>query len=247
MLQHGSYTLLIDACYDREQFPTLDEAIEWTWASTIEEIEAVTFVLRKFFVLENDVYVQKRIQEELSEYHSKAETNQRIAIDRETKRKENNTNRAKDETKRKQDVNEAPPNHKPLTNNQEPHTKARVCVAIKRIYDAANKSITDMNPDNPILIALIEAGATVGEFTYAAQSCVDAGKGFGYLLGIVKKQREEALKLKIHKGVMPASTSREAGRNIAAKSIFTIENTRHLQGVKSNFLEKENEIKSIAN
>ena len=27
MLQHGSYTLLIDACYDREQFPTLEEAI----------------------------------------------------------------------------------------------------------------------------------------------------------------------------------------------------------------------------
>jgi hypothetical protein len=56
MLQHGAYTLLIDACYDREVFPTLEEAIEWTWASTTEEIEAVTFVLRKFFVLENGIY-----------------------------------------------------------------------------------------------------------------------------------------------------------------------------------------------
>ena len=116
MLQHGSYTLLIDACYDREQFPTLDEAIEWTWASTTEEIEAVQFVLRKFFILENGVYVQTRIQEELSEYRMKAETNKRIALERETNRKEKSTNRAPV-------VNEAPPNHKPITINQEPVVK----------------------------------------------------------------------------------------------------------------------------
>jgi uncharacterized protein YdaU (DUF1376 family) len=27
MLQHGAYTLLIDSCYDREKFPTLEQAI----------------------------------------------------------------------------------------------------------------------------------------------------------------------------------------------------------------------------
>lgn len=116
MLQHGSYTLLIDACYDREAFPTLEQAIEWTWASTTEEIEAVTFVLRKFFTLENGVYVQKRIEEEIAEYHGKAETNRRIAIERETRRKELSTNRART-------VNEAPPNQEPLTKNQEPVLK----------------------------------------------------------------------------------------------------------------------------
>ncbi len=116
MLQHGSYTLLIDACYDREQFPTLEEAIEWTWASTTEEIEAVTFVLKKFFMLEDGRYVQKRIQEEVAEYHGKAETNKRIAIEREAKRKQESTNRAPV-------VNGPPPNHKPITNNQEPLTK----------------------------------------------------------------------------------------------------------------------------
>jgi len=113
MLQHGAYTLLIDACYDREQFPTFDEAIEWTWASTTEEIEAVTFVLRKFFVLEQGVYVQKRIQEELADYLGKAEINKRIAIERETKRKERITVRA-------QTVDESTPNQEPITKNQEP-------------------------------------------------------------------------------------------------------------------------------
>jgi uncharacterized protein YdaU (DUF1376 family) len=114
MLQHGSYTLLIDSCYDRETFPTLEQALEWTWASTEAEIEAVKFVLNRFFTLDKDgCYVQDRILQELLEYHAKADTNKRIAIERETKRKEKSTNR-------EQIVNEPPPNHKPLTINQEP-------------------------------------------------------------------------------------------------------------------------------
>lgn len=116
MLQHGSYTLLIDACYDRERFPTLEEAIDWTWASTTAEVEAVEFVLRKFFTLVDGVYVQERIAEEIAEYHEKSETNKRIAIERETKRKEKGTKRAPS-------VNEPPPNQEPLTINQEPLTK----------------------------------------------------------------------------------------------------------------------------
>jgi uncharacterized protein YdaU (DUF1376 family) len=116
MLQHGAYTLLIDSCYDREKFPTLEEAIEWTWASTEAEIEAVKFVLTRFFKLSDDgQYVQDRILAELLDYHAKADTNKRIALDRETKRKEKVTNRA-------QPVNEAPPNQEPRTINQEPRT-----------------------------------------------------------------------------------------------------------------------------
>jgi len=116
MLQHGAYTLLLDSCYDREVFPTLEDAIEWTWASTKEEIEAVEFVLKKFFLLQNGRYVQNRISEELEKYHANSETNKRIAKEREAKRKENSTKRAPI-------VNEAPPNHKPITNNQEPIIK----------------------------------------------------------------------------------------------------------------------------
>jgi uncharacterized protein YdaU (DUF1376 family) len=116
MLQHGAYTLLIDSCYDRESFPTLEQAIDWTWASTEQEIEAVKFVLSRFFKLgEDGQYVQDRILAELLEYHQKADTNKRIAVERETKRKQNSTNR-------EQVVNEPPPNHKPITINQEPLT-----------------------------------------------------------------------------------------------------------------------------
>jgi len=113
MLQHGAYTLLLDSCYDREQFPTLEMAVDWVWASSEAEIEAVTFVLTKFFVLEDCVYVQHRIKEELDRYQKNSATNKRIARDREAKRKEKST-------KREPNVDEAPPNHKPLTINQEP-------------------------------------------------------------------------------------------------------------------------------
>jgi uncharacterized protein YdaU (DUF1376 family) len=116
MLQHGAYTLLIDSCYDREVFPTLEQALEWTWASTEAEVEAVKFVLSRFFVLDKEgCYVQDRILEELLHYHKNADTNKRIADEREAKRREKRTNR-------EQVVDEAPPNHKPLTINKEPRT-----------------------------------------------------------------------------------------------------------------------------
>jgi uncharacterized protein YdaU (DUF1376 family) len=115
MLQHGAYTLLLDSCYDREQFPTMEEALDWVWASSDQEIEAVKFVLTKFFVQEGDTFIQYRIQDELERYHKNASTNQRIAQEREAKRKEKRTNRA-------QGVNEAPPNQEPVTNNQELET-----------------------------------------------------------------------------------------------------------------------------
>jgi uncharacterized protein YdaU (DUF1376 family) len=114
MLQHGAYTLLIDSCYDRELFPTLEQALEWTWASTEAEVEAVKFVLSRFFVLDKDgCYVQDRILDELLHYQKNADTNKRIADEREAKRRENRT-------KRVQVVDEAPPNQEPLTINHKP-------------------------------------------------------------------------------------------------------------------------------
>jgi uncharacterized protein YdaU (DUF1376 family) len=117
MLQHGAYTLLIDSCYDRELFPTLEQALEWTWASTEAEIEAVKFVLNRFFVLDKDgCFVQDRILDELLHYQKNADTNKRIADEREAKRRENRTNRV-------QLVDEAPPNQEPLTTNHKPKEK----------------------------------------------------------------------------------------------------------------------------
>ena len=137
MLEHGAYTLLMDAIYDREIFPTLDEALDWAWARDDAEVAAIKFVLSKFFTLDGDRYVQKRIQDELDSYKAKAETNARIAKDREAKRKSKhepsrNVNEACEEK------HEPSPNHKPLTNNQEPLTSNQYIYTLDLDYVNAN-------------------------------------------------------------------------------------------------------------
>lgn len=118
LLEHGAYTLLIDACYDRERFPTMSEAIEWAWARTPEEISAVEFVLSRFFTLVDGLYVQDRIREEIEAYQQNAEKNRQIATEREAKRK-NNARTVHGSSPR---VHEPPPNQEPITNNQEPYS-----------------------------------------------------------------------------------------------------------------------------
>lgn len=122
MLEHGAYNQLLDAIYDREEFPTLEQALDWTWARDESEITAVKFVLSKFFEAQEDGrYVQNRIKEELEAYKSKAENNARIAKQREEKRKsKNEASRIVNESC--EEKHEPPPNHKPITNNQEPLT-----------------------------------------------------------------------------------------------------------------------------
>lgn len=121
MLEHGAYTLLIHACYDRERFPTEEDAIDWCWARTDEEKAAVKFVLSKFFDLVNGVYVQNRIQEEIDKYHENAKTNKRIATEREEKRR----NKSRTVHEACASVNEPPPNQEPLTNNHKPVEKEK--------------------------------------------------------------------------------------------------------------------------
>lgn len=118
MLEHGAYTLLMDSCYDREQFPTLEQAYDWCWARSEEEKDAIRFVLEKFFTKEGDVYVQHRIQEEIDKYQENCIINKRIAREREEKRKGV-------KTKRERSVNEAPPNQEPITKNHKPRTKPK--------------------------------------------------------------------------------------------------------------------------
>lgn len=121
MLEHGAYTLLIDACYDRERFPSKEEAMEWCWARTPDEIAAVEFVLSRFFTLEDGTYTQERIADELAKYHENAARNSKIATEREAKR-----------TERARSVHKTPPNQEPLTNNHKPEDKDPALAKLER-------------------------------------------------------------------------------------------------------------------
>lgn len=99
-----------------------------------------------------------------------------------------------------------------------------VCAAIKAEFDLQNKAIMDMSQSNPTLIALVNAGASEAEFSDAAKKAASSGKGFGYVLGIVKRQREEAAKLVLHKGALPDVTQKPQSihdkRSATAKAMF---------------------------
>jgi len=81
--------------------------------------------------------------------------------------------------------------------------------------------IQGCSPSHPTLLALIDAGATESEFEQAAQTAVSNGKAnFAYALGIVKRQREEAAKLVLHKGRMPNKQESIHAQNLAVAATW---------------------------
>lgn len=124
MLEHGAYTLIMDACYDREKFPTKEQAVDWCLARTPEEVDAVEFVLSKFFSKSDDgLYIQNHIMEDLEKYQENASKNKQIAIDREKKKRElREKGKHEPSTNRAPTVHESAPNHKPITINHKPVT-----------------------------------------------------------------------------------------------------------------------------
>lgn len=188
MLEHGAYTLLLDACYDRERFPTLEEALDWAWARTDEEEAAVKFVLKKFFTEIDGVYVQNHIQEELDAYKAKAETNARIAKEREEKRKKGKqgVNDLPPVVNESCDVgNEPPPNHKPLTNNHKPITS----ISNTHTLSADENQNESWKSDSNILINVIRESVGI-----QAQKVLDM-PDYEFHLGNFNAYREDKIGL----------------------------------------------------
>jgi hypothetical protein len=203
--------------------------------------------------LENGVYVQKRIQEEIAEYHGKAETNKRIAIERETKRKENNTKRAKEGTNREQDVNEAPPNHKPLTNNHKPllNTSDQKPSSAKALTE--NLPIPDfVDIENWKAFIEVRKGLKAKNTIQAMKALITqlkklVAEGFDadeVVLQSIRSSWKDLYPIKKQTNGL-FRNERELGRQIAASSIFTPENTQHLQGNNLKVIEVEHEQTAI--
>lgn len=63
---------------------------------------------------------------------------------------------------------------------------AKVCLVVKA------EGIGSVNPGHPKLVELLSDGAEVADFIAASKVAVGAGKGFAYMLGVVKGIREDA-------------------------------------------------------
>lgn len=146
MIEHGAYTLLLDACYDREKFPTREEAMDWCWARSEQEIAAVDFVLARFFDFIDGVFVQARIKEEIDAYNQKALKNKEIAVAREEARR---LKKSRYDHGSCSSGDDSPPNQEPITTNQEPITNINILspseiVPVQELVELFNSSFPEL-------------------------------------------------------------------------------------------------------
>lgn len=176
------------------------------------ERDAIDAVAAQFWTETADGLVNGRADAEITKAGVQAETNRAIAQAREAKRKATREQHAQSTNR----ATNAQPNQTPDTRHQTPDLNpppataevvgggaatpaGLVCMALKRA------GIGDVNPGNATLRALIDAGATVEEFTGFAPQAVSGGKGFAWILGAVKGERTRAASTagQLHRGPMP--------------------------------------------
>lgn len=242
LTERGAYLALIHHYYATEKpLPNnLDALCRIAGAVSPIERKAVKAVIEFFEVVDSGL-MHSRIEAEIQKAGEQANTNRAIALAREEKRRaeraaktnhDKSTNRAKgvQRNEHENSTNQTPDTRhhiKPseLTHSKETNTSntpspaASVCLAIKQ------QGIADVNPASPTLLALLEAGAGIDEFSHAASAAASKGKrSFSYVLGIVKKQREDAASMVLHKGAMPAAPPRNQSvhdkRSATAKAMF---------------------------
>ncbi|MBA4143293.1 MAG: YdaU family protein [Nitrosospira sp.] len=110
-----------------------------------------------------------------------------------------------------------PESHKTETSSQlQPGVAGACCKVLTRL------GVQGCNPHHPTLVALLQAGALEDEFVQAARNAAARGKqSFAYVVGTVKRQREEAAGLVLHCGRMPNSQELLESSNQAAAEGWT--------------------------
>lgn len=117
-LEKHSYRELIELYYDTEQpiENKLDELFFLLGADTEDKKQAIKVVLKYFFKLEGEYYVNERCEKEISEYRKKISSASKAGKASARKRKQKKNERP---------LNARLTNQEPRTNNQEPITKNR--------------------------------------------------------------------------------------------------------------------------
>lgn len=205
MLEHGAYTMLLDRYYSTEKPIPADQAHRVCRAKTKEEKAAVDTVLAEFFDLVDGAWMNGRATREIAKAQTKIEAarangakggrpkaNPKPSGEKPTGLADGSDWQTQEEAHQTPDTrHQAPEEH------THPTAAGRVCGLMRQV------GIADTNPGHPLLLALLDAGCTDGEIAGAAKSAVDRRKGFAYVLGTLKRQREEAAAAVLHVGEMP--------------------------------------------
>lgn len=225
MVEDGAYNRLMDQYYQTERPLPLDKSMLYRLARAGSGIErkAVEFVIQYFFQETSEGYVQKRIASEIAKYQdkqrkAKASANARwgsIKTDANGMRTHTEGN-----AHQTPHTNHQSPDLKPVVIHTEvmspseiseidqtcadPQPEIKAGTAGSCCKTMIRQGIHGCNPHHPTLMALLQAGASEQEFAHAARSAVDKGKpSFAYVIGTVKRQREDAAKLILHQGRLP--------------------------------------------
>lgn len=223
--EHGAYLLMLQHYYATEKPLPIGKALHrMLRAQDRVEREAIDAVAAAFWVATDGGLVNTRADEEIAKACSQADTNTRIAREREARRK---AEREQDDQSTKRATNEQP-NQTPDTRHHSQKesasalsaratTAAAVCIAIKAA------GIQSVNPSHPRLKALIDAGATTDEFVGMADKAAGKANGFAYLLAAVEGERKHVAETVIHAGRLPnkqellEQSNREIGEEWARK------------------------------
>lgn len=231
LTERGAYRALLDHLYATEKpLPkNVQDLYRLVGAMDAREKAAVRRVIHEFWRLTDEGYINDRALKEIEKAEHQRQVNRAIAVAREGRRKEHDS--CSDRGTNHQPNQTPDTRHQTKTRVLNTHTEQRtspavqsaeppsVCVGHQTAAGAAcsalrNAGIADTNPSHPTLLALVEAGATAEEFSDAAVECRAKGKAtFAYVLGVVRRRREEAAKLMLHKGAMPTAPPGESVRD----------------------------------
>lgn len=231
----GAYDLLLDWLYANERpLPVSStDLYRIGRASSKAERANVDRVISEFFDLTETGYVQKRATEEIEKANAQAETNRRIAVEREARKRAmieaRNEHESCDESLHgpldhsctKHQPSQTPDSRlkakaefqarsvDPAGPEKAP-TAAEACVAMRQAGAAR------INPTHPQLLAGIAEGATPAMYGDAVREAIDAGKGepFAYAITTVRNRIAEATRAPTARGSPAPSRTRQAFDNI---------------------------------
>jgi uncharacterized protein YdaU (DUF1376 family) len=195
-IEDAAYCRMIRKYYATEKpLPADIKAVQrLVGAHTKEERQAVDDVLKEFFELRDDGWHNARCDAEIEHYQDKQAKAKRSANARWSIHKAHSEGTADGmRTHSEGNAHQAPStkHQSPSTNtdtqsSSPPSRAGAVCVALR------SEGLASVNPQHPDLLDLLESGAELQEFIDAARIAKGKGKGFAYVLGVVKGKRADA-------------------------------------------------------
>jgi len=198
MVEDGAYRRLLDTYYVKEAPLPLElrDVFRLVRAGSKPERDAVTVVLREFFLETPEGWRHKRCDAEIARFQDKQAKARRSAEARwsahQTQSGGNaNASGSAMRTHSEGNAPRARP-QAPDTSHQTPDTNPPEQSAGEICRRMRAAGMASVNPSSPKLRALLDAGMTADELLAATDDAVKGGKGFAWVLATAEGRRRDA-------------------------------------------------------